>query len=560
MKGVYHLLALIIATNLLVCFPYVTFSQVANAQPDERLVINTDRDIYIAGEELVFSVDILKIDDKTVESKVGYVLLRNSNQEVIFSIMIRFIEGRAWSSIILPDTLSSGYFQLITFTNYLRNFSCAAYSSKQIVIANRFDKEIKVFTLGNDSLPKQVRPPLVEVFANKDTFKPLEKGQISIKAVNEPVKVCVSVVPMESFIGNITYFNNTNIEFKNTFNCYPKETKGIYLSGFLNSKENNKPVPNVIMYLSTPDSLVNLQFTKTDLNGYFSFHLSYAYLNRKVFVVPDIYSITEEVDIKIDDKCEVLSPFIPQYVKLSEKQIEFIKKSQNVILVQKLFQNSPYTAIDPNGIDRVTLPRVYSRPQYEYYLSNYQPLNNLREIFREIIPQVRLRGKGEDQNFYVMNTQESYKFFSSPPMVFLNGMPYAKPLSLLNYSSNEIDFIGVTCVPWYFGEKPINGIVSIFLNSQINTADLFNKGYSKNFIQPFAFHVEFDVEQLKNSIGIPDFRQTLLWKPSISVSSDHNSNIDFTASHLQGNYIVIVNGIDKYGTLFQETVNINVKD
>ncbi|MDD3688290.1 MAG: hypothetical protein PHE56_16220, partial [Bacteroidales bacterium] len=29
----------------------------------------------------------------------------------------------------------------------------------------------------------------------------------------------------------------------------------------------------------------------------------------------------------------------------------------------------------------------------------------------------------------------------------------------------------------------------------------FNKGYSKNFIQPFAFHVEFDVEQLKNSIG-----------------------------------------------------------
>jgi hypothetical protein len=560
MKGVIRFIALIITTNLLVCFPYITFSQIANAKPEERLVINTDRDIYIAGEELIFSVDVFKNNDKTIESEVGYVVLRNSNQMVIISIMIRFIEGRAWSSITLPDTLSSGYFQLITFTNYLRNFSCEAYSSRQILVANRFDKELNVFNLGIDTLPKQNGPQLVEVFASKDTFKPLEKGQISIKAINEPVKVWITVVPEESFIGYLTDSNFFKNDIKNTNNCFPKETKGIYLSGFLACKENYKPIPDEIMYLSTPDSLVNLQYTKTDLNGYFCFHLSYAYLNREVFVIPDMNSITEETFVKIDDKYEIFSPFIPQNVKLSEKQLEFIKRSQNVILVQKLFQNSPILTFNPNGIDRVSLPRVYSRPQYEYLLSNYQSLDDLKEITREIIPQVRLRGKGEDQNFYVMNTQESYAFFSSPPLVFLNGMPYTKPLSLLNYSSKEIERIGVTSVPWYFGEKLFNGIVSIFLKTHINTADLFGNGYSRNFIQPFASQVEFDIEQLKTNQGIPDFRQTLLWKPSVSISSDYHSQFDFTTSHLQGNYKIIVNGIDKKGRLFQETLNINVKE
>lgn len=103
--------------------------------PQEKLYLHTDKPYYIAGEDLFYKAYIVNALFLYQESntELVHVELRGKNGTLLRQ-KIKAKNGSASGSIILPDSLSTGSYTLIAYTNWMRNFSDDFVFNKQINI------------------------------------------------------------------------------------------------------------------------------------------------------------------------------------------------------------------------------------------------------------------------------------------------------------------------------------------------------------------------------------------------------------------------------------------
>lgn len=109
-----------------------------NSSYFETLVLNTDRELYIAGEKIWFNINCFDNDknSKNILSKIVYIELYNFKKESISKTKHRIINGNTTGFISIPSDLSSGNYYIRTYTQFLRNFSPYFYPEKIISIIN----------------------------------------------------------------------------------------------------------------------------------------------------------------------------------------------------------------------------------------------------------------------------------------------------------------------------------------------------------------------------------------------------------------------------------------
>ncbi len=104
----------------------------------ENVFVHTDRDIYIAGENMYIKSYLLNSNIKTKSSYI-YVALRNET-ETVKSVILPAENSSYEGSIFLEDTLSTGYYELVAYTNWMRNQGEDLYFRKTVAVINRFDQ------------------------------------------------------------------------------------------------------------------------------------------------------------------------------------------------------------------------------------------------------------------------------------------------------------------------------------------------------------------------------------------------------------------------------------
>jgi hypothetical protein len=108
--------------------------------PREEIYIHSDRDEYIAGEEMWFNVYL--IDRQSFKpssgSKIAYFELLNSENRPIVQKRIMLEEGFGPGQIVLPDTLGTGIYTIRSYTNWMKNFLPVNCFTKDIHIYNAF--------------------------------------------------------------------------------------------------------------------------------------------------------------------------------------------------------------------------------------------------------------------------------------------------------------------------------------------------------------------------------------------------------------------------------------
>lgn len=113
---------------------------------NEELLVQTDRDIYIAGEQLYFKIFKLNGLSRTPGniSKVVYVDMLDALNNPVEQVKIAVNGFSGSGGFRLPDTLSTGNYLIRSYTNWMKNSSTELFSYKRISVINPFGNINKI--------------------------------------------------------------------------------------------------------------------------------------------------------------------------------------------------------------------------------------------------------------------------------------------------------------------------------------------------------------------------------------------------------------------------------
>jgi hypothetical protein len=148
--------------------------------PREEVFVGSDREEYIAGEELWFNVWLVDKQSSTPssDSKIIYLELLNPENIAISQKRINIVNCSGQGHIELPDTLTTGTYTIRAYTNWMKNFLPYNCFMKDIKIYNPFRSGIfknKVFVENYSILNtnhlltlkvNNIRPDTLEILVN----------------------------------------------------------------------------------------------------------------------------------------------------------------------------------------------------------------------------------------------------------------------------------------------------------------------------------------------------------------------------------------------------------
>jgi hypothetical protein len=540
----------------------------------EHVFVQTDRDIYIAGETLFFDVNILSNDSSDLAlSKVCYLVLRDS-KHLYNKLYIKVNKKNSFGSLYLPDTLKTGNYEIVAFTNYMRNFDESTFFRKKLIIVNRFDEWLKSLFQENNSTNaidsaafqfiESVNCP-VKISLEKDSFRTREKIKIHLE-IKESLKsqfngnVSVSVKEMNPYT---RYYIDQDIKdvkpgkVNNNSGAinYPVEKNGIYINGVILNKDS-LPVPNECLFLSTKDTIANLQYTFSDKFGKFHFYLTDYYLEKQL-IISTREDRKGQTIILLEDKFQLKQPFEPLIFGFTRELRKYILESQNIVKIQKAYsiknvKPTPYLG------ENFIIPYVYKEPSSRIYPADYLALKNFQEITENILPGCKLKSEGNVSKIYVMNYVAKH-FFQEPATVFLDGIPIYNLGQIMNYGTNEIYKVDMCKIPRIKGKIAFDGVVAISTFSKTATKVMVpgSATYTMGKFVDYSVYDTPDYSKKPYSASVPDFRQLLYWNPVLSLDSHHDT-IEFYSSDWQTDYVIELKGINKDGKPFFSSSKLKV--
>ena len=328
----------------------------------EQVYIHTDREIYVAGENLFFKLYLLNGLNFEL-SRVAYIVLRNANQKTILKTRVWLSNNSGYGHIYIPDTLSSGQYQLVSYTNWMRGDHEQYCFTKELLIINRFDEgfsemensfvgsniEFRNDSIINNSHSNLQTSDLLKLSVEKDEYSPRSKISMKIDFSSEEkedslVNLSISVVDLSSYFQQrkslITDCYQKFVEGVNKrgnpIHYKDIESEGLIISGKL-IKGDLEDVTNKVVFLSTPDSIVNLQYQVTDSNGEFRFMIGNYYEGKDLYIKPFTLMPNPKLGISVEDKYSLSTPYTPTSILLGKGQIDQIKKSQSIATVNKAY-------------------------------------------------------------------------------------------------------------------------------------------------------------------------------------------------------------------------------
>lgn len=165
----------------------------------EKVFLHLGRNTFISGESIWFKAYCFNATDTkaAVSSKVLYVELIDRNRKHILGNILEISDGSACSSMVIPDSLSSGTYEIKAYTNWMRNFNSEDFYSSNIYIQNPFtDVSLKNFSYSNNEEIRvyieggNLTDGIYNNVAIKLPFVP--KGRISGKIVDGNNNLCDS--------------------------------------------------------------------------------------------------------------------------------------------------------------------------------------------------------------------------------------------------------------------------------------------------------------------------------------------------------------------------------
>jgi len=556
----------------------------------EVLFIRTDRDIYITGEQVWFK--IYKITGLTKSScnvsKVVYIELLDKNNFPLKQLKIKTDNSSGSSGFILPDNISSGNYVIRAYTSWMQNFSADQFFYTTISVINPFESidhlklpaaVIKTDSVGSGTRSSEQSSSFngLQTISNsqinyilkleKQEFSPRGNVRLTISATDKTgkpvesdlsVSVARSALVKPSSVASFIKLNGNNKPFERTApKEYLAELEGHLISGHIRLKTTDEPLKNLDISLSFVGKTARCRFTRTDENGEFNFLIKDTGLSEIVIqpLSPDI----------IGYYIELYQPFSSSFsnIKIADfyidsSKIEEINKAIVGAQVGNIYE--PFT--EKPAETKPVAPDFFGKPENSVKMSDYIELTSIREVVKEIIPNAYTQKQNGKFDLKLINKFRGQPF-ENKPLVLVDGIPVYDFEKVLNISSKEIERADVINTRYFFSENVFDGILS-FITKKGNLSamefdnSIFRQVYEgcqipKNFYSPV-----YSPDTRKDS-HLPDFRNTLFWKPDLHTGKDGKTEISFYTSDESSDYTIVIEGMTPDGKTGYSTSKFSVK-
>lgn len=218
------------------------FQSLQDNFPQERVYFQISRKIFIVGEDIKGSM--YAFDYKTLQpsklSNLVYLEVLNESNEPVVRRTVPLKDGIGKVFVKLPDTLTSGGYRLMAYTNWMRNFGAETYFEENIEIYNPYKFNPRI------NAPKKIRTNQEEGL----TFYP-ESGSV---IENVETKIAVRYNPKnelkDSIVGYVLNekgdtLNKVNIISGKGAFLLKQEAKMEYYFHLYDKKNLKKKIPGV---------------------------------------------------------------------------------------------------------------------------------------------------------------------------------------------------------------------------------------------------------------------------------------------------------------------------
>lgn len=543
------------------------------SQNVERMFVHTDRDIYVSGEDLLFSVYLLdgaKPDSAQSErSIVSYIELINANRIPVAQLRCRISDGYGSSVLSIPDSIGTGEYILRAYTRYMRNFSPEIIFCKPLTIYNPFSSQVITDRVSNnnsiiinsESITSLKSKNIIFLDVPNTRFRPRDnvsiRGKIDSASFSDAglTKMSVSIAVSSNTEGSqniedyISQYKMGTDYSETAYNdggnkIQLKESYGPHIEGSIISKNNLVPEENTRLFLSIPGKECNIQYATTDREGLFS------------FVLPPmegrIELILQAEDFSDSHIIKIFSPFADQShniecskLVIDDKFLEFGSRLGVNYQVNKIYElNRKDIRKDTN---RVEMPvRFYGKPDIQVNMNDYIDLPTMEEIFHELVPGVSLKKEGSGTNLVMTNIITGEKS-SSQVRVFLDGVLLDSHSYIAGLDPELIERIDIVKRDYQLGNIIFKGIVNIVSREgDICGIDYPNSGIrtsSEILAYSYPYQNVIYSDSVPQKTHLPDFRSTLYWNPEIVTDKTGNFEFTFSPSDFTSDYTITIQGI-----------------
>ncbi len=587
---------LFILLALAIIFPSLNGQPKANLLPgaddfNEKLVITTDRELYFAGEQVL--LEICKINRLTglpsSLSKIVYAELLDRSYNPVAQVKLSAEGSSGNGRLVVPDTVASGNYVIRAYTRWMLNFPETLFSYKYVTVINPFRKfdasdyvnkkvsGVKIDPLSSNSPgytnnKKEYSEKVagLDIKTDKDLYPCRTRVNVDISSSNpafsfKDANLSVSVVksilsgPGTISPGEDLSERSVKIEFRDDTLKLP-EPEGEVISGTIRDRITNEPLANEAISFSIVGKYSRCRFSHTGPEGEFIFPVSGLYGANDIVIQP-MEKHKNGYYVELDE------PFSSAFIDLAfpdfyldSTMAERINKSIISMQVNKQYEGS-FDRND-NSTDPPWKSQFYGIPDKRLYMSDYIELTNIREVVREILPEVSVAGKEENARFKIIY-RNPYGKFENPALVIVDGVPVRNITGLLEMPGRLMERIDIINVRYFFSDFIFDGIIS-FVTKKGNLSDLgyddtvFRQVYegcseSKGFYSP-----SYDSDSLRKN-HLPDFRNTLFWDPFPKMNNGGKISVEFYTSDEPGDYLIRVDGITADGRIISARNSFRVE-
>jgi len=524
--------------------------------PKEQVYLHLNSSLLFSGEKLLYKFYAINAETQKLSelSKVGWVVLVNSDKEMVFKHKLNLFEGQSYSDFFIPSDLKSGAYKILGYTSWMLNAE-ENYFEQDIKILNPYQKNNEGLILEENPAPTSENNAReaaadVELKLNKTSFSTREEVVLNLKNTTEILgDFSISVRRIDSFnkptLLKSTNFNklyrNKSWNFSDSF-ILP-EVRGSLISGRV-SVNDNSLLKSKNLIVSFPGEESQVDIVSIDDKGEFNF-----IINNELTVNELLLQIT---DYKQDDYSVELFPTAqPDFSSLNfEKPI--IQSGFKDYILDKSINNQIENAYSAKKADRTVFPEdegyFFGQELLKFNLDDYTRFPEVTQTFVEIIEFGRVRRNQDGTHSIMVRNQNINGEFTLPALLIVDGVVVQNHDKLVSFDAERIESIGILRSKYFFGPAIYQGVVvvetkegdfpEVFRENYIKSKLVAKAQISKNYYSPNYKNEDLD--------RIPDYRTQFWWNPNIDFGDTANRH-SFYTSDIEGGFEINLQGFTKQG-------------